>query len=742
MAVRVLTPEEEAMHRARASSAGGRAASALLSSGLWRLPSAFPTSNSRSPHGPASPDEAAGAGAGAGAGARDGEGLTAYVAPSRQLLHSLRATGVLDADLADARATGWELAMSRVLISLPQDFEPVGTNAAIEDLLAQAVRRLASLGVRIDVLRTRDGCAVLRASTRSELLGLAQICELSKGFLEAVPYLAGMKDAGVMVETSCQHGGARGCLYTLTWTQASRTDADTDADATTAQGGSWAPSRSGMPSSSDIPVIPGIPGIRGSIYHLSGTHGSFPGPRPIPDVGTESAAQTIPLRSADVKPWSRAGTQASSEPTGVRTADHEGLRLQASAETTPGPTRTTPLEPPEQAGTTELERTGSADSQTPEQVASALATPVDTVTEQTMEPEQVAGALATPVDTVTEQTMASSVRNRRAKRHAWALRRGWLILLATIIAGAGGYWAGKHATITYSAQSLLDVRSGATQLGPGNAAEADSLAISYAAIIPTDTALLRVVASQLGVPTTTVEHGLSVVVERNTSVLAVSYDAPTSQEAMAGATLLAQAISDGLSPTAAIPPGSIVPVQMPKQAARSGKLNRYGLPLGATLGFVLGIVLVIAAERADPRADKASDLARAIPCPAAEVPGALSLVELSRILSLREGASSGEQTTTAVIPLDRRASEAATKLVRDIHDLATASTRPAPHLSVSATFDSAAGAQQAAMGEGPTVLAVARGERLKKVAAAAERLGLLGRTPVLAVLLPRAPQGH
>ena len=716
MAVRVLTPEEEAMHRARASSAGGRAASALLSSGLWRLPSAFPTSNSRSPHGPASPDEAAGA----GAGARDGEGLTAYVAPSRQLLHSLRATGVLDADLADARATGWELAMSRVLISLPQDFEPVGTNAAIEDLLAQAVRRLASLGVRIDVLRTRDGCAVLRASTRSELLGLAQICELSKGFLEAVPYLAGMKDAGVMVETSCQHGGARGCLYTLTWTQASRTDADTDADATTAQGGSWAPSRSGMPSSSDIPVIPGIPGIRGSIYHLSGTHGSFPGPRPIPDVGTESAAQTIPLRSADVKPWSRAGTQASSEPTGVRTADHEGLRLQASAETTPGPARTTPLEPPEQAGTTELERTGSADSQTPEQVASAL---------------------ATPVDTVTEQTMASSVRNRRAKRHAWALRRGWLILLATIIAGAGGYWAGKHATITYSAQSLLDVRSGATQLGPGNAAEADSLAISYAAIIPTDTALLRVVASQLGVPTTTVEHGLSVVVERNTSVLAVSYDAPTSQEAMAGATLLAQAISDGLSPTAAIPPGSIVPVQMPKQAARSGKLNRYGLPLGATLGFVLGIVLVIAAERADPRADKASDLARAIPCPAAEVPGALSLVELSRILSLREGASSGEQTT-AVIPLDRRASEAATKLVRDIHDLATASTRPAPHLSVSATFDSAAGAQQAAMDEGPTVLAVARGERLKKVAAAAERLGLLGRTPVLAVLLPRAPQGH
>lgn len=700
MAVRVLTPEEEAMHRARASSAGGRAASSLLSSGIWRLPSSFPA--------PSQP-------AGQGLAGTSQNPPPAGAASGRQLLHVLRATGILDSDAADARAAGWELAMSRVLISPPKDFAHAGTSTAIEDLLQQASRRLADLGTRIDVLRTRDGCAVLRSSTRPELLGAAQTCELSKGFLEAVPYLAGMGDAGVIVETSCQHRGARGCLYTLTWPQTSRVGSGASAGAGTAPGSArdaeepaasmdtasmaatdrtlpdaWDTATSGIPGIPATFGIPGISGVRSATYHLSGTQGSlpstdiFPGggslpstdPRAAWNADTPPSTQANSMRSVDVQPWSETGDAG--------------------------------LEPE------------------PEPEPQAPASPSGSTATQTL------------------QTLPPAARRRRAGRHPWVFRRGWLILLATVVTAAGGYWAGKHATITYSAQALLDVRSGATQLGPGNAAEADSLAISDAAIIPTDTALLRVVASQLGVPTATVEHSLSVIVERNTSVIAVSYSAPTSQDAIAGATLLAQAISDGLSPTAAIPPGSIVPVQMPKQAARSGKLERYGLPLGAVLGLVLGIILVMAAERADPRADKASDLARAVPCPAAEVPGGVSLVELSRILSLSEGAGAGTgaEPGITVVPLDRRASDAATKLVSDVHDLAMTSMRPGPHLNTSATFDSEAGSRQAATGEGPTVLAVVQGERLKRAAAAAERLGLVGRAPVLAVLLPRASRGR
>ncbi|MDA8400679.1 MAG: hypothetical protein M0008_11675, partial [Actinomycetota bacterium] len=168
MPIRVLTPEEEAMHLARSRSKGGRAASALLSAGIWNLSSTFPP-GARSPE-----DNPVARAAAVAAGTH----WAGSAIPARQLIQVLVSTGIWDAELPDARTAGWELAYSRVLISAQEAAPGPGINEAMGSLIERSARRLAKLGVRIEVLRTRDGCAVLRTTTRDELVGKPQICEL------------------------------------------------------------------------------------------------------------------------------------------------------------------------------------------------------------------------------------------------------------------------------------------------------------------------------------------------------------------------------------------------------------------------------------------------------------------------------------------------------------------------------------------------------------------------------------
>ncbi len=761
------------MHLARSRSKGGRAASALLSAGIWNLSSTFPP-GARSPE-----DNPVARAAAVAAGTH----WAGSAIPARQLIQVLVSTGIWDAELPDARTAGWELAYSRVLISAQEAAPGPGINEAMGSLIERSARRLAKLGVRIEVLRTRDGCAVLRTTTRDELVGKPQICELTKGFLEATPLIAGAREPGVVVETSCQHHGAPTCLYTLTWAQAHDAEAGAKAYLPGIDGTRRHPIPS-QPQGNNTQQLPGEPESLGSShphgalsfvpevkYHLSGESVAPTAMRPpawplqlpptsvtrsMPSmdkprsltaggaIGNYNAHSAIASPSSNTSSTADANAEPEHE---VAASDRQSRPGVLGDEDDPN---TSPIAPTDEASlhaepaplSTDASSTSLWQTQQAEKAEASAKTGSWPLARQEMSQE----APPLPPELNLAPKACTRRKTRHAPRNAWVVRRGWLMLLATVIAGAAGFWAGKHAKVTYSAQALLDVRSGATQLGPGNAAEADSLAITYAAVIPTDTALLNVVASQLGVPVDAVERNLTVVVERNTSVISVSYKAPTSQMALAGATVLAQTISGGLSPTAAIPPGSIVAVQMPKHVTHSGKLNRYGLPLGAVLGLVLGIILVIAAERADPRADKASDLARALSCPAAEVPGGISLVELSRILSPSSGSASEAQGATVIVPLNAKASRPAKDLASDLCDLGNAGadsmSSPTPTLSVSASFETDAGSWQAATGHGPTVLAVTRGERLKKVSTAAERLEIIGRAPVLALLLPRARKGN
>ncbi len=172
----------------------------------------------------------------------------------------------------------------------------------------------------------------------------------------------------------------------------------------------------------------------------------------------------------------------------------------------------------------------------------------------------------------------------------------------------------------------------------------------------------------------------------------------------------------------------MVIVHLPTTASHTGTLHKYGLPVGAILGLVLGFVLVLAAERADPRADDSEALARAASCPAASLPDDVSLPELARAVARATEPSD----TLTLVPLAIPDTGAAMALH---HRLAAhwPPTHDGVNVEVSPSFES--GAIELSRGSGPTLLVLRAGARLREVARAVDRLRLIERRPVWAVLV-------
>lgn len=191
-------------------------------------------------------------------------------------------------------------------------------------------------------------------------------------------------------------------------------------------------------------------------------------------------------------------------------------------------------------------------------------------------------------------------RLRRPRLPRWIWRHGWILLVTALAGTVGGWFIARHEPLSYVAQATLVVQSGATGLGPGSANEAASLATTYAAVIPTDEAVLSAAATALGVAPATVSRSLSIVVETGTSVLLLTYSASVPTKAIQGATAVAEIVGGTASTSAAIPSGSITIVRLPGAANQPHSLRSYGMPVGAVLGLLLGAMLVFAAERSDP----------------------------------------------------------------------------------------------------------------------------------------------
>jgi capsular polysaccharide biosynthesis protein len=316
-------------------------------------------------------------------------------------------------------------------------------------------------------------------------------------------------------------------------------------------------------------------------------------------------------------------------------------------------------------------------------------------------------------------------RLRRRLSPPWLKRRSWLLLFCVLAGTAGGYVARTLQTPMYSARSVIVVATGAGQQGPGNANDAIALALTDASILPSDQALLRAVGQKIGVPPSEVADHLSASVEAGTSVILVSFDASTPAAAVRGADAVGRVITSRNEKISALPNGSLSLVQLATRATASGLLVTYGLPLGAFLGLLIGLVFAVAIERADPRADDVEDLARATGTAASAYPGPVSLVELEQLL---DRASDGAPSVT-LVPLSDF--EMAHTIV-----LRTGLEAAAAHQSLAIELAGPVGSMDDRLtrGEGPTVVVARNGARLRSVKACVQRLGLLGRHPVWAVL--------
>jgi hypothetical protein len=342
-------------------------------------------------------------------------------------------------------------------------------------------------------------------------------------------------------------------------------------------------------------------------------------------------------------------------------------------------------------------------------------------------PVPVPAASAPVAPPVATSVTPGVVTVRRHRFPRGLVRRAWLLALALVAGSAGGWFAGVHAGTTYGAQATLVVQSGAGKTGPGSANDALALATTYSALIPKDQSILSTAAGALNMSTGTVERNLSVTVESGTSLLLVDFSAPSATLAVAGADAVARAVASRTPLTAAIAAGSVAVVSLPGTAHRQGTLHKYGIELGGFLGLVVGLILVLAAERADPRIDDGISMAAATGCRAALVPNDLSFAELARVLS---DVGTGKGLT--VVPIAISDTAPTMVLARELRPCWPAN---GPAVAISPSFSS--GVIELSRGSGPTVLVSHPGTRQRDVVAAAERLRMIGRPPVWAVLANR-----
>ncbi len=309
------------------------------------------------------------------------------------------------------------------------------------------------------------------------------------------------------------------------------------------------------------------------------------------------------------------------------------------------------------------------------------------------------------------------------------VRRSWLLALALVAGSAGGWFAGVHAGTSYGAQSVVVVQSGAGKAGPGSANDALALATTYAALIPKDQSILSSAARVLNLSTSQIEGSLGVTVEQGTSLLQIDFTASSAAKAIAGAQAVARAVASSRSLTPAIAAGSVAIVSTPTSAHLQGTLHKYGIILGGLLGIVVGLILVLAAERADPRIDDAAAMATASGCRAALVPADLSFAELATRAGRRRPTGG---CGSPIVPIAIADTAPTMELARGLRPCWPAN---GPAVAISPSFSS--GVVELSRGSGPTVLVSHPGMRQRDVLAAAERLRMIGRPPVWAVLSNR-----
>jgi|GEM_PF-2435271 len=195
------------------------------------------------------------------------------------------------------------------------------------------------------------------------------------------------------------------------------------------------------------------------------------------------------------------------------------------------------------------------------------------------------------------------------RRVPWLFRRGWVLVIVTLLVTATAVGLSGLKSATYSSDAILLVNPGATNTSPGSSQEAQALAATYAGLIPSDNAVLSAVSAATGLTQAQVKNGTSVTVVNGTSLLDLRFSSKLPSTTAAGVNAISRAVSGEHPATSSIPAGTMALVRgASTPVSHAAKLVEVVL-LGLVLGVLLGAVIVIVWERADARFDRPGQVA-------------------------------------------------------------------------------------------------------------------------------------
>ena len=195
-------------------------------------------------------------------------------------------------------------------------------------------------------------------------------------------------------------------------------------------------------------------------------------------------------------------------------------------------------------------------------------------------------------------------------------RRGWVLLVAIVVTTVSAYVVGSKHGETYTAESTAVVNATPHSLLTPD--QANTLADTYAVLIPKDSAILRAVGTALGTSVSDVQDRLSVLNTPGTAVLVIDYKGTSAANSITGAAAILKAIAGDYPVSPNIIPGSVGAVRTPTEASVSRGVAVL-VTIGAILGVALGLLLMVAWERVDPRIDRPEDLSQEVGSPTSPV---------------------------------------------------------------------------------------------------------------------------
>jgi capsular polysaccharide biosynthesis protein len=228
-------------------------------------------------------------------------------------------------------------------------------------------------------------------------------------------------------------------------------------------------------------------------------------------------------------------------------------------------------------------------------------------------------------------------------------RRGWVLVVAIVIAAVCAYGVASTRGKTYKAESTAVVAASNSPHSVVTPDQANLLATTYAVLIPKDTAILSSVATTLGTSVSDVQNRLSVFNTTGTALLAIDYKGKSAANSIAGATAALRAIAGAHPVSPNIIPGSIGAVQAPTGASSSS-----GTPvlvaLGVIIGVGLGVLLIFAWERVDPRIDRPEDLSQEVGSPTSPV-SAISQSGVNALIARWKALADHAPSRIALVPV-------------------------------------------------------------------------------------------